>query len=548
MTILRRFTAIIRFLGVFGFLVFAFISGCATAEEADTEAPAGSVAERPTAMGGGPEPIKQSYDLESLLEPLISYQMITRSVDYFYQFTWGDEIFVDYLYYAFALDNTPYLLGEGIVLSSSGGAAGQTLVSLAVVGEEGAARWMQISAEYGGGEFYIEALVDQTGVPMKVRYMHPESGASHERIPMWANELNRALSESDRKTVAPKIRDYVIERTKSARNGMFANPEIRGEETIEVPAGSFQAVHVTDTYDDQMVDYWLSPDVPGGIIKMTAPGPDGEFTIELTARIFDARRRIPDEDLVPEVTDDGAFFDDEEYTVYESEGGATDPLILVAGEFHSGTVGSGERSFYGVYVPKRSDIEIMVSEVQGRAELYYYGTDSLFENWITSASGGATLDVQDYFIEPGTWIYFAVEDIFDENLPGQSYFIEIIPTYELDSIGILISGEIYELAQELATGQNSTVQISEDNLLYLKAKMRGNGTLKITAKLPGDLSLKWFDTQGGSYSSGSEYRDADSSGLEVMGLSEDTVCYFYIVGEPGSGAGVRDISLQIEER
>ena len=69
-----------------------------------------------------------------------------------------------------------------------------------------------------------------------------------------------------------------------------ATSEPLGKETIEVPAGSFETVHIRSGDDGS--EAWISPDVPFGIIKGLVP--EGG-TLELTGYGTDATSSITEE-------------------------------------------------------------------------------------------------------------------------------------------------------------------------------------------------------------------------------------------------------------
>jgi hypothetical protein len=52
---------------------------------------------------------------------------------------------------------------------------------------------------------------------------------------------------------------------------MVGDPQILGEETVQVQAGRFPAVHLQDAVGEEgqyRADYWLSPAVPVGVLRM----------------------------------------------------------------------------------------------------------------------------------------------------------------------------------------------------------------------------------------------------------------------------------------
>lgn len=101
------------------------------------------------------------------------------------------------------------------------------------------------------------------------------------------------------------------------------------------------------------------------------------------------------------------------------------------------TVGPEGTSFYSVYVDRQSDITIKVSEHLGNAELIFYAQDETYQDWTTS-SQGYTMDIQAYFVELESTLYFAFVEYADEYSEGEGYTVTVTQSFILDSTGILI--------------------------------------------------------------------------------------------------------------
>jgi hypothetical protein len=50
------------------------------------------------------------------------------------------------------------------------------------------------------------------------------------------------------------------------------NAELVGRETVTVPAGAFEVVHLRVSEDSEAADIWVSPDVPFGMVKLEGHG------------------------------------------------------------------------------------------------------------------------------------------------------------------------------------------------------------------------------------------------------------------------------------
>ncbi|GAG13300.1 unnamed protein product, partial [marine sediment metagenome] len=195
------------------------------------------------------------------------------------------------------------------------------------------------------------------------------------------------------------------------------------------------------------------------------------------------------------------------------------------------SVGPERTSYYSVTADRQSDIFIEVSDLAGDAELYYYGQDGTYQDWIT-ASQGSTLDVQDYLVTGGTTLYFSIIDYRDEYGEGEGYTINVYQQFILDSTGIMIRGDIYTEAQELVSGRSYRESLKPEGLNYYTVTMSAGSTLTVQVDgLSQYAALSWFDVQEGSYSGAYSSSDETAQRLEVSGLSPGMVCYFYISGD-----------------
>ena len=531
---------IIVWMGVAALATLALLlAGCAgTAPPREAAGTAEASAAPAAEPAGQAEPAEQSfaiteeYDLKSLLQPLIQLSLFRESADYFGQFVWDDDwIFPDYLFKVFWLDYGPYREGQGTILASwtpQGELDHRLSRSLVEVLPDGS-RWWQVSQEVRGQELFYEVLVSALDIQEAIRYVHPETGEHHEYISILAEEAEQALEVMSAEELRARIQEDTGQELVWYSRSLFNDPQILGEETIEVEAGRFPAVHVQDTLGDEgkyRVDYWLSPAVPGGILKMVYSNPayGEQWVTELSELTLGNTRQL----LEVRTAGAGGSVPGGQA---QSEGSPGQPVEVFIGEPHYGAVGPEGTSYYALTVDRQSDISIEVSDFAGDAELYYYAEDPTFENWVT-ASQGSSMNVEDYLVPAGTTVYFSVVDYSDEYGEGESYTIAVSQSFVLDRTGIMMRGNIYEEARALESGRSYTESLERDGLNYYKVVVKAGGTLNIQATgLSDDAALSWFDTEGGSYGSASSSWDENGQRLEIDGLEPGTVCYFYISGD-----------------
>jgi len=230
--------------------------------------------------------IQRHYDLESLLISILQYNNLALSFDYFPQFAWnGDFVFPEYLHKIFRVENSPFRPGEGTVLIAGyEGFETELRIERALLRREIGSEWWQVRQTYFDDTIHYEVFVSEDGDPVRIRYIEPGSGIPHEVEPGGIGEYD-GMQEGH-----SEERELLLEEEEAAEiakewSYAFNEPSIVGEELIEVAAGKFIAVHVRDTYDDEygtIVDYWISPDVPGNIVKIvySSPGLDS-YIVEL---------------------------------------------------------------------------------------------------------------------------------------------------------------------------------------------------------------------------------------------------------------------------
>jgi hypothetical protein len=512
-------------------------SGCVTTAP-PAEPVTGEPGASPAAATATEGPVEQSfaiageYDLDSLLLPAIQMNLFGESGDYFGQFVReGDWIFPDYLFRIFRLDSGPYRQGQGTTLSSRNpeGELDYRLSRALVEDLPDGSRWWQVSQELGGQQLLYEVHMSALGTLEAIRYVDPETGERREYIPTMAQEVEQALTTMSPEELRSQIQHDAEQEVARNRQFMFDDPQILGEETVEVAAGRFPAVHVQDRRGEEgeiRADYWLSPVVPGGVLKIAYSRTDGteEWVTELSSLSQGNRREI----LEVQPPGSGGSGGDQPL---QSEGSPGQPVEVLIGEPYDGSVGPEGTSYYSLTVDQQSDVLIEVSDFAGEAELYSYGEDSMFEDWV-SASQGSTMSAEDYLVPAGTTVYFSVADYADDYGEGERYTITASQSFILDKTGVMMRGDIYREARALESGRSYTESLGRDGLNYYKVTMKSGDVLSVQATgLSEYAGLSWFDVEGGSYSSASSSGDASGQRLEVSGLQPGAVCYFYVSGD-----------------
>ena len=251
-----------------------------------------------------------------------------------------------------------------------------------------------------------------------------------------------------------------------------------------------------------------------------------------------------------------------------SEGSRFHPVSIQMNVPHCGWVCVSAPSYYSLTMKTRADIYIEISDLSHDAVLLYFGLDPTYSEWLT-AREGQILFVEDYFVESGSTLYFAVhmletetpwledhgemtshiEETADKNRedirmridnperePNHqeltqriTYTITAKEDFILSPVGIGMSGEIYTDAYELKPGSTYLQTVSADGLNYYRTVVKTGPHLRITAEnLSEHADMLWFDTQSGSYSGAFTVREGRTRKLEVYDLSPGTECLFYL--------------------
>lgn len=497
--------------------------------------------------------INTPYTLESLLIPVIQMNDFMMSLDYFDQFLeYNDYIFPDYLFGILGMETTDYEPGKGTVLygKPENGSLSFAYEKALLSRDDSGNSWWQLSIEFNGRELFLEVFSNKYDIPLKIRSIDPEPGFGFEIVPDMAYDFENAVNEVPAEQLAASVEDKIKRNISEGLSMYFANSEIIGEEIIETSAGKFMTVLVRDSYSDtEWVNYWLTPDVSGGIVRISFIS-DGVLETNVTELIA-----LPD--LVePRISEDNLFtmitgnYDTDIPGNMEpgfSEGTPVSPIHISPDEMYYGSVGDGEISYYKFEVDRRSDLFIEVEGFEGEAELIYYGLDSEFYDW-TVSSQGSSLNIEDYMVEGKKTIFFSINDITDEYSIGEHYNINIYQSYILDSIGIMMKGDIYNNAEELVSGKTHSLAAGNEGLDYYKTTVKTGSTLLIEILNEPDFgSLIWFDTKNDSYSGMSSNWDSGFKILSIEGLKPGTECYYYFSSDTNLLDPLQKLELQITE-
>jgi len=493
--------------------------------------------------------IHTSYDLESLLLPVLQYNNLSLSFDFFPQFRWSsDEIFPRYLARTFKLEQSPYRQGEGTVLIAGYGGMGTELrIERALLSRETDGDWWKIQHSYFDETIFYEVLISAAGYPVRIRYLDPETNKAHEVILAIASEphilKNESTDESqsgegNTQNTDPEVEGLRAQEFAKEWSYAFNQPLVIGEEMIDVQAGQFLTVHVRDTYDDEYgtgADYWISPDVPGNIVRIVYSSPGQEpYIIELQELTVGNTSVIVADEVAEGLHDVG-----------DSEGSPSEPKIIAIGEPHVGWVAPGGTSYYRLTAERRADIYISIEVFGGDAELNFYGADPTFYN-VRNTSSGGELFAEEYFVQPGTDLFFTVvNSSVDEE---RNFTIGVAQDVFLSPLGVAMRGEIYYRARELKPGRTYEETLNIDGLSYYMTRVRKGRHLRITASdLHSGVVLLWFEAAEGSYSGVYTYREGDLSSIEISDVAPGTECYFYVVADILETPPASIFSLTIEE-
>jgi hypothetical protein len=491
--------------------------------------------------------IERSYSMESLLLHVLQHNNLALSFDYFPQFlSNGDFVFPEYLHRIFGSEHSPFRPGQGVVVTAGyEGDELELIIERALLSRDAEGNeWWQVKQTYFGESIMYEVLVSRLGVPQLIRYQNTETGGWYESVPSYAAEytvLERGSTPAELEVLLGEKRD---EENTAEMEHTFNQPAVVGEELIEAEAGKFMAVHVADTYDDEYAtgaDYWISPDVPGGIIRIiySSPG-QTPYVVELD-KITTGNNSIFREFGSSDKKGDSAN------RIY-SEGSAAEPMELFAGDTHIGTAGHGQTSYYRFIAEQRADYYIDLNAISGVVEIFYYGEDPTYRS-IRRSEHGPHPVIEAFFVDPGTALHFSVRGREHGDEGSLKYSIDIRDEVLLSPTGVLLRGEIFRSAEERKPDRSHTEFFDFDGLNYYRTRVVRGRHLRITAiNLPPAADMFWADARGSSDVSAYAYRENGVRHIEVNGVMPGTECYFYVVGDRSRIAPDTSFTLLLEQQ
>ncbi|MCK5674928.1 MAG: hypothetical protein KAH95_16225, partial [Spirochaetales bacterium] len=290
---------------VFLFTIVMLVLGSCTSITKISETNIKNPINETSQSGSNYKNITSPYTLESLLLPVLQMNNFMMSMDYFDQFLdYNDYIFPDYLFTLLAMETDSYQPGYGTVLKGDSGLdlPAYMFEKAFLSKTEDGNSWWRFHMQSSGDDLFLEILVNSYGIPEKVRFEDPDFGQKFEIIPDLAIDFERAESEVPPDKLAASVADKIDRSIEDGFLMIFINPVIIGEELINTPAGEFMSVLVKDFQSESTVtNYWLSPDVPGGIIRISiTDSTDGESHVtELLQITNKTESYFSGEDIIP---------------------------------------------------------------------------------------------------------------------------------------------------------------------------------------------------------------------------------------------------------
>jgi hypothetical protein len=529
-------------LHLFAVISFLFFVGCAGLDiiaQETKETQAEKIDE--SAGNDGTSGLKDNQKLRPLLNSVLRLNYFDMSFEQFKSFALeGDPAFGNLIFLIFAGETSPYEKGVGTLLVSKteDGEIYSTLERALVEVNPDGSKWWQVKQTVRDESIFYEVMISETGIPLVIRYIHPETGKIHETTLPTSEIFKTALKNPEESKLTERVQKRLKEEFDREWDATFDDPELIEQRDVDTSVGKIRAFHFRDessTKTGIKIDYWLSRDLPGNIMKLTYRGPENNilYEVELVKLGKNYRAQITEpeieerESLVRPGYNEGGPL---------SEGSHDEPVRLNIGEPHNGTVGPSGTSYYQVTVGRRADIYIEVTDLTGDAALMYYGRDLTFEEWRT-ISDEPPIMVEDYFVETGTTLYFTVtdlEDVFseDEYSLGENYVITITEDFILSKTGVLMQGEYYTQAFELKPERTYFETLGSEGINYYKAVVLKGPNLRVSAfNLPDEADLLWLDAQDGTYSRVYSTREDGVKQMNIYGLSEGTLCFFYVAGD-----------------
>ena len=512
------------------FILFNFFS-CAGTQNRSSDLSVHE--ERYPAGDAGVLKITKPYSDITMRKSLVLFHEFLNSYDYFNQFTWGDYIFEDYLTVIYGLVNSPFKKGSGCEMSvydNTGKIREKFIWSVIDINGKGEVWWQTEHRREDEESIFYEVLTNRFSVPVTVRFRNEETGKAFSRDTMFGESvLDASLRMSDDEIQA-KLDEERGEDVLNKLLTVYENMKNSGVEKIEAGGKKIEAVHyqskATDNAETGTLDVWYSPEIPQGIVRIAM---NKKTVAEVTGWISGAERKITENSPyeLPAYSTGNSEAKQSAVRTY-SEGTAEDPVMLSSEEMWEGSVAPEGKSFYFFKVPSRGDVKCTVSGFTGLAELYFFGNDNSFSNWITGSEGGE-LDFQAYAAEKGDRLYFTVNDIKDSYSEGEKYYIDVQVDPLLDPLGIRMLNKYKTDPEVLERGKNR-IKISGSDILYFVYEMEENGNAELLVE---DLDnenerFSFIDVEEGSYSSAEDSEVGNIRKIRITGLKKGARLYFYL--------------------
>ena len=518
------------------FLVVFSLLSCATTENSSTSTSARKKSY--TAEKSAVLKIKRPYSEITLRKSLVVFHELLNSFDYFNQFTWGDYIFEDYLTVIYGLENFPFESGEGSEISvydNTGRVREKIIRSVIEINGKGEVWWQTDHRREGEETVFYEVLTNRFSVPVSVRFRNADTGKAFSRDTMFGESVRDAMLRMSDEEIQAKLDRERGEDAVHKLLPVYEDLKNIGIEIVEAGGKKLEAVHyqkaVSDAEGSGTLDVWYTPEIPHGLVRIMM---NKKTVAEITGWISGAERLIT-EDSPHELPAYSTGNNNEVHGTADtySEGTAEDPVKLDTEEVWEGSVEPEGKSYYFFEVPSRGDIRCTVSGFSGLAELYYYGDDYTYSNWITGSEGGE-LDFQEYAAEKGDLVYFTVNDIRDNYSEGENYFIDIQIDPLLDPSGVRMMNNYKNNPEILKKGKNR-IKISGSDILYFvyETEEGGDAEILIEEFEYENERFSFLDIDKGSYSSSAYSDSIDSRKINITGLEKGTKLYFYMIRKEG---------------
>jgi len=290
--------------------VLLFLGSCASIERmmAPQGEPAAGVEEPRAAAAVPPEKperlprFENQYTREELIKALVQFQEFSALADTLPRYMWGDRVFEDHLATIAWLENGPYKQGVGVTLRiyDQDGAEHARLTRGLSEGIPGRGRWWTFTYSGEKADFTCEYLSGLNGVPRKILLKNNASGETMARDPFFMEILGpeegpqldpEGKSVETGSSQAPDWFDQLRrEEYQASLTPVYAGMQILGEEAVLIQGKWLRAVHLRSGSGSGALHAWLSPDVPGKLLRIQRS--DDHIIAELTERHTDYERTL----------------------------------------------------------------------------------------------------------------------------------------------------------------------------------------------------------------------------------------------------------------